>query len=306
MAGAPVRIIYNPISGRGHDRRFIADLAHHLKMRGFAVEGAATQHRGHARELARSAPDDSRCVVSIGGDGTHREVISGLVGRPVPICIIPSGTENVLARTFHARSSMENVVRRVQDGKPVPIDLGSANDNPFIMFSGIGLDAAVTKMVHEKRSGSITRSTYYGFIARVFMKMPLPRLTVTVDGQTLADDVGYMLVANMPRYATNLRIAPLAVADDGLLDVVCYRARTRTQLLRLYLETWRGRHLDHPRVAHGRGRRIAVASANGPVPLQVDGDAVGATPVEYSVLPQAVNVLVSVEMDEVYAARRTS
>jgi diacylglycerol kinase (ATP) len=303
MANPPVRIIYNPVSGRGQDRRFIAELARHLRLRGFTVEGAATQRRGHACDLARSTPDDARCVVSIGGDGTHREVISGLVGRSVPVCIIPSGTENVLARTFHARSSLENVVRRVQDGRPAPIDLGSANGHPFTMFSGIGLDAAVTKMVHEKRGGTIIRAAYYGPIFRVLMKVPLPRLTVTVDGQTLADDVGYLLVANTPRYANSLRIAPHAVADDGLLDVVCYRTQSRLTLLRLYLETWRGRHLEHPLVAHGRGRNIEVTSANGPVPLQVDGDAVSTTPAVYSVLPRAVRVLVPVGLDEIFTRR---
>ena len=223
MASPPVRIIYNPISGRGQDRRFIAELARHLTMRGFAVEGAATQSRGHARELARTTPDEARCVISLGGDGTHREVIAGLVGRPVPVCIVPSGTENVLARTFRARSTLENVVRRVQDGRVVAIDLGAANGNPFTMFSGIGLDAAVTKMVHEKRGGNITRDAYFGPIFRIMWNQPLPCMAVVVDGRSLTEDARYLLVANTPRYAAGLRIAPHALADDGLLDVVCYR-----------------------------------------------------------------------------------
>jgi diacylglycerol kinase (ATP) len=293
MASPPVRIIYNPISGRGQDRRFIAELAHHLTMRGFVVEAAATQGRSHARELARTAPDSTRCVISLGGDGTHREVISGLVGKPVPVCIVPSGTENVLARTFRALSTLQDVVRRVQDGQVVAIDLGVANGNPFTMFSGIGLDAAVTKMVHEKRGGSITRDAYFGPIFRVMWNQPLPRMAVVVDGRALADDVGFMLVANTPQYASRLRIAPHALADDGLLDVVCYRTQSRLELLRLYFETWRGRHLRHPRVAHDRGRHIEVTSAGAPVPVQVDGDAVTTTPAAYSIIPRAVHLLVA-------------
>ncbi len=305
MAHRPVRIIFNPISGRGQDRRFIADLARHLGLRGFAVEGAATRHRGHARELARTAPEDARCVISLGGDGTHREVISGLIGRKVPVCIVPMGTENVLARTFRAWRTLQDVVTRVQDGHVVAVDIGMANDNPFTMFSGIGLDAAVTKMVHEKRGGSIVRDAYYGPVFRVLWGSALPRMAVVVDGRPLADDVGYLLVANTPRYANSLRIAPQAVADDGLLDVVCYRTGSRLKLLCLYAATARGRHLAHPQVAHARGRRIEVTSAGAAVPVQVDGDAVTATPATYTVLPKSVHILVAARAAETHA-RRTS
>ena len=80
-------------------------------------------------------------------------------------------------------------------------------------------------------------------------------------------------------------------------------ARSRVELLRLYLETLRGRHLGHPQVAHARGRHIEVTSANGPVPVQVDGDAVTATPAAYSVMPRAVHVLVAAGSTETLSRR---
>jgi YegS/Rv2252/BmrU family lipid kinase len=286
-----VRIIVNPISGRGHDPYFVRELSRHVSLRGFEVAVATTEGRGHARDLARQTPDAARCVVSIGGDGTHREVLSGLLHRPVPACIVPSGTENVLARTFRLTGTLREVVTLIQSGRPVSLDVGLANDYPFLMFSGVGFDAAVTWEVQRKREGPIERTAYYGPILRLLWRYGFPSIAVTVDGRLLTDDAGVLLVANTPLYGDGLRIAPMAVANDGLLDVVCYRTRERWQMIRHFIRTRLGRHIGHPLVALGRGKRIEVNCRERPLPIQVDGDVIGSGPVTYTVLPKAVRVL---------------
>ena len=286
-----VRIIVNPISGRGHDPRFVAELARHATLRGFTVETLTTRGPGHARDLAHETPDDARCVVSIGGDGTHREVLSGLLNRPVPACIVPSGTENVLGRTFRLTGMLRETLGTIQNGQRVGLDVGLANGHPFLMFSGVGFDAAVTEEVHKNRTGPISRSAYFLPIVRLWWKYGFPPMAVTVDGRLLTDDAGVLLVANTPLYGDSLRMAPLAIGDDGLLDVVCYRTRERWQMLRHFIRTRLGRHLGHPLVAFGRGRRIEVACRERTLPVQVDGDAISTTPVTYTVMPKAVQLL---------------
>lgn len=292
MAYGLVRIIVNPISGRGHDPEFIDGLVRHLTLRAFPVEVTPTQRRGHARDLAASTPDDARCVVSIGGDGTHREVLAGLAGRRVPACIVPSGTENVLGRTFRLTGTIRDTVGLVHHGRPLALDMGMAGHEPFVMFSGIGFDAEVTRAVHLKRRGPIARSAYYGPTIRTWWRYGFPPLAVKVDGRLLTDDAGIVFVANTPLYADRLRIAARAVADDGKLDVVCYRTRSRWQMLRHMARTRRGTHLDHPLVAWAQGERIEITCAERDVPVQVDGDVAAATPLVFAVRPKAVRVLV--------------
>ena len=292
MPAGAVHIIVNPISGQGQDGRFIAELVRHLTLRGFRVQVQPTRGSGHGRELARAAPDDAHCIVSIGGDGTHRDVLSGLLGRPVPVCVVPSGTENVLGRTFRLMPTLQDTLRRIQTGRPAAIDLGLANQCPFVMFSGTGFDAAVTEAVHRNRRGRIFRDAYYSQIARLLWRYGFPALAVTVDGRPLADDAGFVLVANTPLYADRMRMAPQAIGDDGLLDAVCFRARSPWKILELYLHVRRGRHLTHPRVAYAQGRRIEVTCAEAAVPTQVDGDFRLTTPVTHTVMPKAVRLLV--------------
>ena len=287
-----VRIIVNPISGRGHDLHFLRELSRHVALRGFEVDLTTTQGRGHARVLALQTPDTARCVVSVGGDGTHREVLSGLLYRPVPACIVPSGTENVLARTLRLTGMMREIVTLIQFGQSLSLDVGQANGHPFLMFSGVGFDAAATWEVQKNRQGPIERTAYYGPILRLLWRYGFPSMTVTVDGRLLTDDAGVVLVANMPRYGDGLRIASRAIANDGLLDVVCYRTRERWQMIRHFIRTRLGRHLGHPLVAFDRGKRIEVHCPERPLPIQVDGDVIGNSPVTYTVLPKAVRVLV--------------
>ena len=287
-----VRIIVNPISGRGRDPRLVSELRRHLALRGFTVTVSETSAPGDARGLARDAPDETRCLISIGGDGTHREVLSGLIGRPVPACISPSGTENVLGRTLGLVGTLQEVVNTVQNGRTIDLDIGMAGSKPFVMFSGVGFDAAVTREVHRKRHGHILRSAYYSVILRMLWRYRFPSMQVTVDGRLLTDDAGMLFVANTPLYADRLRPAPLALGDDGLLDVVCFRARDRWAMLKHFVRTRLGRHLGHPLVAYARGTRVEVTCPEAALPVQVDGDAVGTTPLVYTIVPRAVRLLV--------------
>lgn len=292
MAQSLVRVIVNPISGRGTDRRFLKQLESHLRTRGYPVEVATTERSGHGRELAASVPDDATAVVSIGGDGTHREVLSGLVGRPVPVCVVPSGTENVLARTFRLTGRLSEILGLIQNGRQAELDVGLANGHPFVMFSGIGFDAAVARAVHEKRRGRIWRHTYYVPLIRLWWRYTFPPIRVAVDGQTVAEDAGFVMVANTPQYADQARVASKAIADDGLLDVICFPAHTRWELLAHILRTKLRKHLSDRRVVYAQGKRIEVDSNGTAVPVQADGDPILTTPVTYTVMPRAVRILV--------------
>jgi YegS/Rv2252/BmrU family lipid kinase len=291
MALGLVRVVFNPISGRGISGGFLRALEFHLRTRGFPVEILPTRHADHARQLAASTPDDATCVVSIGGDGTHREVLSGLMGRPVPACIVPSGTENVLARTFRLTGLLSETVGRIERGRRTALDVGLANGHPFIMFAGIGFDAAVVHAVHQKRRGRIWRHTYAVPILRLWWRYPFPPLQVRVDGRTLVEDAGMVLVANTPQYADEMRMASRAIGDDGLLDVIAYRTRTRWELVMHFLRTKLRTQLTDPRVVYAQGKRIEVQSNGTPVPVQADGDPLMATPVTFTMVPKAVTLL---------------
>ncbi len=287
-----IRIILNPISGRGQGRHFLDRLVRHLELRAFDVDVATADAPGRSTDLAAEVPDDAHCVVSIGGDGTHREVAAGLLGRPVPLAALPFGTENVLAKTLGVDRTMKATLALIQSRRAVAFDAGVLAGHPFLLFAGVGFDAAVTRAVHETRKGPILRWAYYAVIVRQWVHYPWPPLRVTVDGRVLAEAAGFVFFGNLPQYCDRLRVTPEAVPTDGRLDVVAFHGRTRWQMAAQFARVRARRHLGHPGTAFARGREIKVTCEEGPVPVQIDGDAVAETPLECTVRPGAVRVLV--------------
>src|SRR5882757_1556199 len=92
-------LIYNPAAGSGRHAVRLQNLLGILRDGGIATEAVPTQHAGHATTLARAAAAARSVdvVFSYGGDGTIREIATGLMGSEVALGVIPGGTVNVVA-----------------------------------------------------------------------------------------------------------------------------------------------------------------------------------------------------------------
>jgi diacylglycerol kinase (ATP) len=169
-----------------------------------------------------------------------------------------------------------------------------ANGQAFAVMSGVGFDATVTGEVHARRRGPISRWWYFWPTVKNLCFYKWPHMSVEVDGRTVAEGAAFLVVGNMRMYADRLRICANAVPDDGLLDVCIFTRPGAFHLIGYFLSTRFGRHLQRNDVVYRQGTRIVVRPAEGGVPFQVDGDAVGVAPVEYTVRPQAVQMFVPV------------
>jgi diacylglycerol kinase (ATP) len=100
----------------------------------------------------------------------------------------------------------------------------------------------------------------------------------------------YCVIANAPAYALDLPLVPDARADDGALDWLLFERSSPAALAAYSWAVWRGRHLARGDVRTGRATRLTLDAA-GPVPVQVDGDPLGTTPVEVEVIPGALTLI---------------
>src|SRR5438067_1635676 len=89
-----VTLLHNPKAGRGHPTG--AELTELIRAAGHKVRYRSTKEGKYPRVL--DAPAD--LVVAAGGDGTIRKVAVRLVGRGVPLTIIPLGTANNIATSL--------------------------------------------------------------------------------------------------------------------------------------------------------------------------------------------------------------
>jgi diacylglycerol kinase (ATP) len=111
---------------------------------------------------------------------------------------------------------------------------------------------------------------------------------VTVDGRVVFPSApAIAFVGNVAEYGTGFPILPKARPDDGLFDVCVLPCRNRGDMLKFFLQATTGEHLMEEGVVYVKGRsvRIESAASEKPVPVQVDGDPAGHTPVEIDLLP---------------------
>jgi diacylglycerol kinase (ATP) len=86
-------------------------------------------------------------------------------------------------------------------------------------------------------------------------------------------------------------IAPNAVVDDGLFDILIIRHMNRLQSLANIPKIYKGTHIRHPNVTCMRGKSL-VAESEETVLLDVEGEQIGRLPARFDIIPSAINVKV--------------
>ena len=181
-----------------------------------------------------------------------REVVRGLVGRSVPVVILPAGTANLIAGECGMTADPERIVDTILRGRRQRFDLGVINGRHFAIVAGIGFDGEVVARLAARRRGNITHLSYLVPIWRTFWGHRFPPIQVEIEDELVFDGRGLVFVGVMPCYAVGLRVVRDAVWDDGLLDVCILSCATRVGLLMHAMRVWRRVHVEHSSVIYIR------------------------------------------------------
>jgi YegS/Rv2252/BmrU family lipid kinase len=295
-----VLVVFNPKAGRrrlGKLRRTIAA----MRLTGAEVELLATEARGDAERLAREASGGVNGFAALdllaiaGGDGTINEAVNGLMsargvgaGSSLPLCIVPLGTANVLAREIGQRFSPEVAARTALRGERRQVYLGQANGRCFTIMAGAGFDAHVVANVSTVLKQRIGKLAYVWEALRQLFLFPYGRYRVTVDGK--AYDAASVVVAKGRLYAGPYVAAPEARLDSPEFQVCLFQRGGRWNAIRYALALTLGLlpRLKDYLIVSGREVRI-----EGPVgdPVQGDGDIIAHLPVEIRLAPVSLSLM---------------
>lgn len=287
-----VRLIRNPISGRGGTGARIEALAKALRARGDTLDILETEGPGDASRLAANTPADTDVVISAGGDGTLREVVSGMIGRHIPLVVLPTGTENVLAKHFGYSRRVDRILHTLAHGRLDTYDVGVCGHRKFILLVGVGFDADVVRRLHASRRGNISHLSWTMPLIQGYIHHRYPEVSVSVDGADVFTGRGLVFVGNIPRYSLGMHVLDRARTDDGLLDVRILPCRTRRELTAYGLRMLLHRPITRPDTQYHQGHVVRIWSpADEEIPVQIDGDDGGTLPVECRVLPGSVRFL---------------
>jgi diacylglycerol kinase family enzyme len=246
----------------------------------------------------QSLDPHSGAVISIGGDGSLRSVVGAMLASTSaasPVLVVPMGTANLMGRHLGVRWARENlpaaVAATLRQRKIVRFDAARANGQLFLLMAGVGLDGQVVHLLDSLRRGPIDITSYVLPTALSLAGYRFPPVSVSVDGQSIANNLPAMVfIGNVKEYGTGLPILTRARPDDGLLDICVMPCRDVRDIAELLLLLTTGEHLQREGVVYLRGKNVTVESTS-PVPVQLDGDSAGHTPLRIEVLPAAVPFL---------------
>jgi diacylglycerol kinase (ATP) len=275
-----VVIVYNPKGGTASIKRAEA-LKQELESRGIRVTLVATTAApDSASELARAAYESKvDLVIVMGGDGTVRGVVQGLLGTGMPMAVYPSGTGNLFARGFFDAASPKAFADMLERGYPQPIDAiswscvdidGKPHSGLSIVAVGFGrlLDAiGDADPAWKKRFGKAV----YVHNMLIAACSPDPVSTkITVGEQMREAKFAAALIMN---------VAPPEVpalsrgcnASDGLMDFVGLRGKHLGQLLGATVKLGLGSHEQSSKYFRWRVPAL-VAELERPMTINIDGD----------------------------------
>jgi diacylglycerol kinase (ATP) len=287
----------NPYRGAARPRARVDALVTALR-----ATGATVRVIWEAAERAALLGDpgamaDVRCVVAAGGDGTVAAVINELTSD-VPLAVLPTGNENLFARALGFNVAPARLARAIGIGTRHRLDLGRAHTSlrtrRFGLMLSAGFDADVIHRVALLRTSwgeprQVGRASYVRPLGATLCQYAHAPVSVTADDVSVS--AAYCVIGNLPDYALALRLTPAARADDGLLDWMAFERGGVAALLRYAWAVAWGRHGALSHVRAGRARRFRLTSEV-PVPVQLDGEPAGFTPVEIEVMPAALMVVV--------------
>lgn len=292
----------NPASDNGATGRRWPEIARLAADRGLRGDAMLSERPGHLIDLARqAAAAGTQLFIAVGGDGTVNEVVNGLAGAEgVELAIVHRGTGGDFVRTFGIPHGLEAALDVAQGGRAREIDLGRATlrtwagregSTWFANVASAGMSGAVAKRVNETGKALGGKISYAWSTVAVFARWRNAQVKVTVDGEERSGAMYDVIVANGRYLGGGMKICPEAEPDDGLFDVLLIGDVSKRDLVATLPKIYRGTHLPHPKGELLRGREVVVDSPE-PLPVQLDGEQPGTTPVRFEVVPRALRVRV--------------
>ncbi|MCK6557790.1 diacylglycerol kinase family lipid kinase [candidate division KSB1 bacterium] len=296
-----ILIAANPHAGKGRGKKVLDQSLRLLRRHGAGAELLISESNGHLlHALPRRLPEGWDQIVALGGDGTLFQVMNCCLQQPgfeSPLALIPAGTGNSFSREL-AHAALPAAWERILFGEPKRIDVlhclpqTPAPDFPAgyycITALGLGFVSDVTiNALHFKSFGTLA---YALGVLQSLAKLNTAHLRMQLDGRLIERESVFVIVCNS-RYAGGImKIAPGALLDDGLMEVIVLHKVSRRTLMRAFPSVFNGTHVHHPNVEIFSGRSLQIAAE----PVQVltpDGEVAGLTPVTVAVQPKKLQFM---------------
>ena len=223
-----VTLIYNPAAGR--DEQPSANEVLRL-VQASGYEAVLRSAKGESWKSALEQPAD--IVAVAGGDGTVGKVAKALVGKGIPVAVLPLGTANNIAKTLELLDRpLQQLISGWAAARRVKFDVGVAKgrwgSRFFIEGLGIGLFTETMYRLDATSNADLAHldgtdekiTSVLEMLKKRLQSPPIKKLKATLDGRDISGEYILLEAMNTSYIGPNLCLAPHANPSDGLLDIV--------------------------------------------------------------------------------------
>ncbi len=301
--------IVNPAAGAGRSGDRWPEL--HAKVRAaFSdVEVLRTGAPGHAVELTREAlMNDFERLIAVGGDGTWHEVVEGYLGideairgRAVLGCY-PAGSGCDFARHMRFPEEVDARLAILAGDKISRIDVvratvtlenGGRSTTHLTNMAAFGLGGDVAWVIERTGKGFGGTASYLLVTAGLLLRSHAREYEILLDGKPIDERRFHAaILANTSYTGGGMKVAPEADASDGVFEFVTFGEMSRWDMFRKLPLLYDGSHIGHTGIGLRRARKLEARALDGkPARLNIDGEAFGALPATFEILPGVLPVL---------------
>mgnify|MGYP002621995658 CR=1 FL=1 len=303
-------VVVNPNACEGKCLKLWNEVSGLLSLRNIKWVLHQAEATGKGMEIASQlCTEGHRHLLVVGGDGTLNEVVNGIFQsgvdtQEVYLAVLPLGRGNDWARTHHFPADNEENVRIFDKGQFMRHDIGlvktfqngsELDRRYFINIAGFGFDAEVIYDVTHNRPRFLGVSVYILGLLRTVLRYRSRRVRVCAPGFDF-EGKSFLMVAAICQYnGGGMRQAPMAVPDDGLLDLVLI---PKVGLLTVFANIGKIFSGEHIRSIKGirtcRADRIGIVASD-PFRGEVEGELLPQGDYRVEALPRALNVLTALD-----------
>ena len=297
-------LIANPAAGGGKVRKQWTQILATLRPIFPDLKTVQTSRVGEGKDLAVQAiADGHRGLISLGGDGTHSEVASGIhasgLGTEVSLGPLHGGTGGDFCRMLGKGSLAERALR-LRELPSSTIDLGcvtwtehgTEKSRVFLNECSIGMGATVCAKVNNSKKRFGGTVTFFTQTIRTLATYKAQPVNVLVDGREIRPgNVQTIQVCNGRWAGGGMKFAPSALLDDGELDLTIIGETGPLDSARFVPKLYNGRVLQASHVHGDRGTQIRIQSLGVPLLIEADGEVLGTTEAVFTVIPGALKLM---------------
>jgi diacylglycerol kinase (ATP) len=296
--------LVNPAAANNSTGRRWPQLERRAAALGLTGNVLFSERPGHLGELAREAvAGGAERLVVVGGDGTVHEVVDGLMKAGLAdraeLALLPLGTGKDFARSVRIPTRMDEAIEVARGGRVRTIDVGRATYTTgageaiayFANFAGAGISGAIARRANGMTKALGGRVSFMWATLAVFSRWQPAEMTIEIEGEQRQARLLEALAMNGDYTAGGMWVAPEAGLDDGSFDVVLIGDFSKAEFATTFPKIYRGTHVSHAKVEIVRARELRV-DAPEPLPIVVDGEQPGTTPVRFELVPSALRVRV--------------